>query len=84
MIEDTKFGVEFQKLYFSLGYNGKVFLISSEADPVFSLAQKKVEYLGEDFSRAVVIVDFKGLGPKGRFDESGLDIFNLLLRFQRD
>jgi hypothetical protein len=38
--------------------------------------------LGSVLSRDGIKVLFGDLGYQGKFDESGLDIFNLLLRFQ--
>ncbi|MGM0656729.1 MAG: hypothetical protein ACQETR_15630 [Thermodesulfobacteriota bacterium] len=84
MIEDKKFCVDFQQLPFGPGYVGEAFLVSSEAYPIVGPVPEKREPLGKVFSRDGFTLEFEDLGLKGRFDEGGLDVFNLLLRFYKE
>lgn len=84
VIEDTKFCIVFQQAPFGPGYQGEAFLISTPTEVVFGPVDDTVISLGAVSSRDGVKVVFQDLDYQGQFDENGLEIFHVLLRFQID
>lgn len=84
VVDDTKFCVEFEPLPFGPGFNGEAFLVSSEANPIVGPVPEISEPLGKVYSQDGIIIEFKALNITGKFDETGLDIYNLLIRFKKE